>query len=176
MKRISSLILLIALSLFTITGCTVGRKNSAGNLKIVKYDKASNEYTIEYVETKLDFGKFYFTIKNEELTSMSAKYDQKKYKLGDSYVTIGGLSTALTIEDNNGFVKISLKTPFKLVNSKNTDSEKLNDQSITLYVEFIDVNTPEVGSSTMDLIDSASIKLNTNSEDLLTFIRNKSLK
>ena len=82
MKRISSLILLIALSLFTITGCTVGRKNSAGNLKIVKYDKASSEYIIEYVETKLDFGKFYFTIKNEELTSMSAKYDQKKYASG----------------------------------------------------------------------------------------------
>ncbi len=175
MKRFLTLVFTL-LCVLSLAGCTVGRKNSAGNLKITKYDKASNTYTLQYIETKLDFGKFYLIIENETITKMYCEYNAKKYKLGDSYVTIGGYSTALNKTSENGKATIQLNAPFKLVKSVEDGVETLNDQSLTFYVQFIDVNTPEDGSSAENLIDSASIKLTTNSNDLLTFIRNESPK
>ena len=176
MKRFLTLVFTL-LCVLSLAGCTVGRKNTAGNLKITKYDKASSTYTLQYIETKLDFGKFYLVIENEKITKVYCDFNAKKYKLGDSYVTIGGYSTSLTRTVEGGKATLELDMPFSLVKSKTDEGvETLNDQSLTFYVQFIDVNTPEDGSSADGLIDSASIKLTTNSNDVLTFIRNESPK
>ena len=140
MKRFLTMMLALACVL-SLAGCAVGRKNSAGNLKITKYDKASNTYTLQYIETKLDFGKFYLVIENENITKVYCEFNNKKYKLGDSYVTIGGYSTALnrTVEGNKATLELGF--PFKLVKSvSDSGIETLNDQSLTFYVQFIDVN------------------------------------
>ncbi len=176
MKRLLTIMLTLACVL-SLAGCTVGRKNTAGNLKITTYDKASSSYTLQYIETKLDFGKFFLVIENETIIKIYCEFNSKKYKLGDSYVTIGGYSTSLTRTTNGNKLTIELDTPFRLVKSvSDAGVETLNDQSLTFYVQFIDAKTPTDGSKVDGLIDSASIKLTTNSNDLLTFIRNEAPK
>lgn len=177
MKRRIFIFILTLICVLSLSGCTVGRKNSAENLKITAYDKSTNTYTIEYIETKLDFGKFFIEITDEAVTKMYCEFNNKKYKLGDYYITIGGYSISINeiVEGKNA--SLSLTNPFKLVKSVDDKGiETLNSQTIVFYVEFIDVNTPNDGTSVDGLIDSVSIKLSTNAKDLLTFIRNKAPK
>ena len=172
-KRIISIVFIFLL-LFSISGCTVGRKNEAKNLKITAYSKADSTYTIQYIGSKLDFGKLYLTIKDEKLVNVYCTYDSK-YKLGNHQIKVGLYALDAEVTDENGKTTISFPTPFKLVKETSDDGvETLNNQNIAIYVQFVDARTGEEGAES--LIDASEVKLTVNSNDLLTFIRNKAPK
>ena len=203
-KRILSVIFALVVCL-SLAGCAVGRKNDAKNLKIKSYNKSANEFVIEYIGSKLDFGTMYLTIKEEKLVNVFIKY-KKEYKLHDYQVKIGSYTSIVDITDDGSTVTLTLSTPFKLV--KETDSEgyeTLNAQTISIFVEFEDnkavhtttnkttapattqapstdvpstteAPTTTTTTTTGKLLDPVSVTLSTTAEDLITFIRNKAPK
>ena len=139
-KRILSVIFALVVCL-SLVGCAVGRKNDAKNLKIKSYNKSANEYVIEYIGSKLEFGKMYLTIKDEKLVNIYVKYN-KDYKLNNYQIKIGSYTSIVDVQDDGSTVTLALSTPFKLV--KETDSEgyeTLNNQSISIFLEFEDAKT-----------------------------------
>ena len=173
MKRLFQVLTAFVLVL-ALASCTVGRKNSAKSLKIKSYDKASSTYVIEYIGAELDFGKMYLTVKDETLVNVVCEF-KAAYKLGEYQVKVGTYSSKMNETTEGTKLTLSFENPFKFVKEKNGDVETLNTQNISIYVEFVDARKGNEDAPA-SLIASSSVKLTINSNDILTFIRNKAPK
>ena len=174
MKRLFQVLTALVLVL-ALASCTVGRKNSAKSLKIKSYDKASSTYVIEYIGAELDFGKMYLTVENETLTNVVCEF-KSEYKLGEYQIKVGSYSSKMNEKTEGTKLTLSFENPFKFVKEKAEDgTETLNKQTISIYVEFVDARKGNEDAPE-NLIASSSVKLTINSNDILTFIRNKAPK
>ncbi len=173
MKRLFQVLTALVLVL-ALASCTVGRKNSAKSLKIKSYDKASSTYVIEYIGAELDFGKMYLTVENETLTNVVCEF-KSAYKLGEYQIKVGTYSSKMNEKTEGTKLTLSFENPFKFVKEKTDDEETLNTQNISIYVEFVDARKGNEDAPA-NLLAASSVKLTINSNDILTFIRNKAPK